>query len=383
MTSADLIAKLRAFNPDLPLERAGTIPSSWYFDPEVYEAERRTVFAGTWQLAGRVDQVSEPSSFLTTEIAGEPVLVVRDPEGVLRAFHNVCRHRAARVMNEPAGRATRLRCRYHGWTYDLAGRLRGTPEFDGVADFRKEENGLVEMPVAEWGPLAFVHPQSCPSAPTPPPPLAEFLAPLPEKTAALGLEKLRFVQRRSYDLLCNWKVFVDNYLDGGYHVNTVHPGLAGVLDYSRYRTEVAGNTSVQTSPLRAPDAEPAAASAGKVRTGDAAYYWWVFPNLMINLYQGVMDTNLVLPLGPGVCKVHFDFYFAETEGPAAERFIADSIAVAHQIQLEDKGICEEVQLGLASRSFDTGRFSVRREVAGYHFHQLLARHLRAAVNACS
>jgi choline monooxygenase len=116
---------------------------------------------------------------------------------------------------------------------------------------------------------------------------------------------------------------------------------------------------------------------GGVRKGDQAYYWWVFPNFMMNIYEGVMDTNLVLPMGPGACRVIFDFYFAANEGPEAEKFVKKSIEVGQQIQLEDIGICEEVQKGLASRSFETGRFSVRREGAGYHFHQLLARRLRS------
>jgi choline monooxygenase len=195
---------------------------------------------------------------------------------------------------------------------------------------------------------------------------------LPERAAGLGLERLRFVARREYRLACNWKVFVDNYLDGGYHVNTVHPGLAGVLDYSRYRTETAGNTSVQVSPLKP------SGPVGEVRPGDTASYWWVFPNLMLNLYEGVMDTNLVLPLGPAACRVVFDFYFARPAGTATEGWEAKSMEVAHQIQLEDVAICEDVQRGLTSRTFDTGRFSVRREAAGYHFHRLLALRLRAA-----
>src|SRR5262249_33433464 len=155
LMTAGLAAKLRQFDPDLPLERARTIPAAWYFDPEVYAAERRAVFGGTWQAAGRLDQVAGPGCYFTAGIAGEPVRVARAGAGVLRAFFNVCRPRAARVMNEPAGRATRFRCRYHGWTYDLAGRLRGTPEFDGVADFRREEQGLVEMDVDVWGPLVW------------------------------------------------------------------------------------------------------------------------------------------------------------------------------------------------------------------------------------
>jgi choline monooxygenase len=365
--SSSLTAKLRAFDPLLPLERAKTIPSAWYFDAEIYEAERKSVFGATWQVAGRLDQLLEPGSFVTTNIAGEPILVLRDGEGVLRAFHNVCRHRAAPVINEPAGKVTRLRCRYHGWTYDLTGRLRGTPEFDGVADFCREDEGLVELAVAAWGPLVWVRSRQGNSD------LPTFLEPLPQRAAALGLQNLHFVERRTYRLACNWKVFVDNYLDGGYHVNTIHPGLAGVLDYSQYRTEVFENTSVQISPLRPDSSKPSAAAT--VRTGEAAYYWWVFPNFMMNIYDGVMDTNLVLPLGPDRCEVIFDFYFDRPEAAGVSSFMAESMAVAHQIQLEDIAICEEVQKGLASRSFDTGRFSVKREAAGYHFHRLLARTL--------
>lgn len=371
--SGSLEKTLRLFDPTLPLERAHTIPSSWYTAPAVYAAECRTVFAKSWQVAGRLAQVAEPGSYLTAEIAGEPIVAVRDQEGVLRAFFNVCRHRAARVLEEPCGKATRLRCRYHGWTYDLAGRLRGTPEFEGVADFRREEQGLVGLAVDSWGPLAWVRQDDRPPRGGEPLSLAEYLAPLPERAGGLNLETLRFVERREYVVACNWKVFVDNFLDGGYHVNSVHPGLAGVLDYTHYRTEIAGHTSVQSSPLRQPDPTREDFSAATVRTGDMAYYWWVFPNFMLNIYQGTMDTNLVLPLGPDRCRVVFDFYFRPTEAPDR---IAQSIAVAHQIQLEDAGICEEVQRGLASRSYHTGRFSVRRERAGYHFHQLLARYLQ-------
>jgi choline monooxygenase len=365
----ELTEKLRMFDPNAPLEHAHTIPSSWYSDPTIYAAECRSVFSNSWQAVGRTDQVAGPGSFFTADLAGEPILVVRDEQGVLRGFFNVCRHRAARVMPLAEGRATRLRCPYHGWTYDLAGQLRGTPEFEGVADFCREDNGLVPVAVDCWGPLVWVH-----LGPSPVP-LADYLAPLPGRTAGLGIERLRVVERREYRLACNWKVYVDNFLDGGYHVNSVHPGLAGVLDYSQYRTEIAGNTAVQISPIRPPESGKAA--VGQVRTGDAAYYWWVFPNFMLNLYEGVMDTNLVLPLGPDSCRVVFDFYFAGTEGDEARRFITESIAVAEQVQREDIGICEEVQRGLGSRSFDTGRFSVRREAAGYHFHRLLARQLRA------
>jgi choline monooxygenase len=354
---------LARFDDSLPLERARTISAEWYTDEEVFTAERHGVFGDTWQVVGRLDQVSASGSFLTASVAGEPIVVVRDEGGTLRAFANVCRHRAARIVSEDCGHLTRLRCPYHGWTYDLTGRLRGTPEFDGVAEFSRDDNGLSPLTVGVWGPLVWVHLGQQPS------PLETYLSPLPERMAPLGLERLRFAERRQYELACNWKVFVDNYLDGGYHVNAVHPGLAGVLDYSEYRTEVFAQSSLQSSPMKPSDS----VDIGKVRTGDRAYYWWVFPNYMMNVYRDVMDTNLVLPLGVDRCRVIFDFYFAESMD---EKFMAESIAVGHQIQQEDVGICEDVQRGLGSRFFKTGRFSVKREAAGYHFHRLLAQQLR-------
>jgi choline monooxygenase len=357
---------LSRFDPGRPLAQARTIPAAWYHDPELYQAECERVFGDTWLAAGRADQVARPGSFFTCDVAGQPLVVVRDQEGVLRAFHNVCRHRAARVACEAEGQCSRLRCRYHGWTYDLQGRLRGTPEFDGVEEFRKEDNGLPPVHVAAWGPIVWVHLGSPDST------IEAWTSPLARRGFEAKMAPLRFVARQEYRVACNWKVYVDNYLDGGYHVNTVHPGLASVLDYSKYRSEIDGHASVQISPLEAGPADIAS-----VRKGDNAYYAWVFPNFMLNLYEGVMDTNLVLPEGPGACRVIFDFYFADAEGDAARARIEQSVAVAHQVQLEDVGICEEVQRGLASRSFDTGRFSVRREATGYHFHQLLARRLGA------
>jgi choline monooxygenase len=359
---------LSAFDPDLPLERAHTIPAAWYHDLALFALEKQAIFGDAWQPVARTETVAEPGAYAAAEVAGEPVLVVRGADGVLRGFFNVCRHRAAAIITEPCGKATRLRCRYHGWTYDLAGRLRGTPEFDGVANFDREENGLLAITVACWGPYIWAHLRQPMTA------IEDYLGPLCEPSTAARLAPLRWAARREYEVACNWKVYVDNYLDGGYHVNSVHPALAGVLDYAHYRTELHGNTSVQISPLH-PSGD---AGVDAVRSGAVACYWWVFPNFMLNLYEGVMDTHLVIPVAPDRCRVVFDFYIAEPDRPGRQQFIEESIRVAHQVQLEDMEICAQVQHGLTSRSFDTGRFSVRRESAVYHFHQLLARRLLAS-----
>ena len=186
------------------------------------------------------------------------------------------------------------------------------------------------------------------------------------------MDRLHFGARREYSLACNWKVFVDNYLDGGYHINTIHPALAGLIDYSQYRTTAHGNTCVQSGPLQT---DSNASGSEKTRTG-TAYYWWVFPNLMLNVYAETMDVNFVLPDGPDRCRVLFDFFFLQSAGPEAERWKQQSMAVADQIQAEDVSICEDVQRGLQSKAYSTGRFCVKRETGGYHFHQLLAQLLK-------
>lgn len=363
-----LAQKIAPFNPDLPLEKASTIPKLWYLDPEIYDAECRTVFRRGWHCVGRVDQLAVPGKYITAEVAGEPLVVARDKDGRLNAFSNVCRHRAARVALEPEGSASCFRCHYHGWTYSLSGKLKGAPEFSGVCDFKKQEVALPSWSVDTWGPFVFVHAPAVES----PQPLLEFLSPLPKMSEGLDLSALKFVARKEYILDCNWKLFVDNYLDGGYHVNTIHPALSGVIDYKHYRTEVFARNAVQVSPLKKGD-------LSSVRSGDCAYYWWLYPSFMLNIYQDTMDLNLVVPLGPSRCKVIFDFFFRHTEGDEARRFIDQSIAAADKIQDEDVRICEEVQRGLSSSSFDTGRFSVRREAAGYQFHRILAASLKTAV----
>lgn len=358
------------FDASLPLEKAVTIPAPWYTDPAIAERERQEVFGRTWLVAGRGDQVAEPGQYFTTEIAGEPLVILRGSDGILRGFFNVCRHRAARVALGECGTASKLRCRYHGWTYDLTGQLRGVPEFDGVADFGREDYSLVPVTVEAWGPFVFV------SLSPPALPLAAFLRPMAEELAQSGIDQLRFVARRVYDLECNWKVYCDNFLDGGYHVNTLHLSLASVLDYQQYHTELFEWCNVQRSPLKAPDPGDDVSAAG-VRTGGMAAYWWLFPNFMVNVYSGVMDSNLVLPLGPSRCRVIFDFYFpASASAAATAEFQRESIAVADRIQAEDMEICADVQRGLSSRSFYAGRYSVRREAGVYHFHRLLAAHLQ-------
>ena len=364
---ASLKRIIESYDPSVPLADASTIPSSWYLDPRVLELERRTVFSRSWQMIGRADQVSEPGRYVTCELAGEPLVVVRGGDDVLRGFFNVCRHHAAAVMTEPEGRAQNLRCPYHGWTYSLEGELKGTPDFAGVCNFERTASGLAPVETAVWEKWVFVKLDGDGVT------LEDSLGvSLIEQIGRLKLDWLHWFERRCYVLECNWKVFVDNYLDGGYHVPHLHKGLDSVLDYNSYTIENGARFCLQSSPMVADGAEP---QTGEVRKGERARYYWIYPNLMINWYQGVMDTNLVRPLAVDRTEVTFDFYFADVSEPARERNLA-SMAVGQRIQDEDVGICKSVQRGLASRAYAAGRLSVRREAGEHLFHRLLCADLK-------
>jgi len=364
---ASLTDLVDAYDPGAPLERAATIPASWYRDERIFALERRSVFARAWQVVGRAAQVSQARQFISgTTAADEPVAVVRGEDGALRGFFNVCRHHAAAVVTEPEGSAHTLRCPYHGWTYGLDGSLKGTPDFAGVCDFDRAANGLVPMPAGIWESWVF-------AAADPGLALEAFLGgDLAARIAPLQLSRLEWVERRRYVLDCNWKVFVDNYLDGGYHVPHLHKGLDSVLDYASYAIENGARFCLQSSPLVADGAET---ETGAVRAGDRAQYFWIYPNFMINCYGGAMDTNLVLPLGVDRTEVLFDFYFADVSD-ARRAHNRASIDVADRIQEEDLAICASVQRGLRSRAYTSGRLSVRREAGEHLFHRLLHADLR-------
>ena len=358
------------YNPDVPLAEALTPPSSWYVDPRIFELEQRTVFARSWQMIGRADQVREPGQYISGELAREPILVIRGNDGILHGFFNVCRHHAATVMPNAEGRTQTLRCPYHGWTYNLDGTLLVTPEFAGVRNFDRSMNGLIPVHSAQWEGLVFV--RLSPEGLS----LEDFLSEdITQQIRQLNLDKLRWMERRSYTLNCNWKVFVDNYLDGGYHVPYLHLRLSSVLDPAQYTIETGERFCLQSSPVSAEKADQQTAA---VRQGERALYYWIYPNLMINWYEGVMDTNLVCPRGVDRTEVIFDFYFADTSKTFRQRNRA-SIAVSERIQAEDVAICESVQRGLVSRAYTAGRLSVRREAGEHLFHRLLYADLKSGL----
>ena len=355
--------EIRRFDADQPLEAAWLPPSSWYNDPRFYELERDTVFRRNWLVAARADQLKHVGDYVAGMITGEPYVVVRGEGGTLGAFFNVCRHHAAQVMSG-AGCTKSLVCPYHGWTYGLDGRLLRAPELGAVRDFDRAQFGLVPMHVAEWCGLVFI------SMADSPPPLAPPLSGLAERLGDLDIGRLQFVARRTYTLACNWKVYVDNYLDGGYHVSYLHRGLAARLDLDSYRTEIFERYSIQSG-AGADGGTKESGSDFAERIGSRVFYAWLYPNLMINRYGPMMDTNWVIPRGHDRTEVIFDYYFTP-ETARDDDFVQKSLAASDVVQVEDVDICESVQRGLGSSSYDRGRYSVKREQGEFHFHRLLS-----------
>jgi choline monooxygenase len=257
-------------------------------------------------------------------------------------------------MTKPCGTAAQLTCPYHGWTYSLQGELKSAPELGAVRNFDRNSNSLLQLEVTTWESWIWVR-------------LATGATPL-EAASGAGVGGLRWFERRSYRVPCNWKVFVDNYLDGGYHVPHLHKDLNRVLDYSEYRIENGELSCLQRSPLH--NAE-----------GSALYYW-IYPNFMINRYPDAADTNLVVPIGVDETEVIFDFYFKDVSSAARENNLA-RIAASEAIQEEDVAICRSVQQGLASRAYSAGRLSAAREAGEHLFHRLLYSDLMAGASLLS
>jgi choline monooxygenase len=356
------------------IESAKTPSAEWYTQPDFLVLEKERVFMRSWQAVGRIDEVATPGQYFTGELLGEPFVVLRDESSTLHAFFNVCRHHAARVA-QGSGCVGELKCPYHGWTYSLDGRLKKATKLKGIKDFSPKENGLLPIDVRIWGSNVWInmskHVNGAPVVD-----LDNQLRALHKQISDNfgSMNKLKFVRRRTYDLKCNWKVYVENYCDGGYHVNHLHPNLGGLLDLSSYTTEVHNLFSVQyanSAKAQSDSAKMAIDTKKSDRIGNKVIYAFIFPNFMIN--SNIMDTNFVLPTGVDTCRVVFDYYFSESE-QHNQQFIGDCIAASDVVQQEDITICEDVQKGVSSLAYGktSGRYAPSIETPMYHFHSMLA-----------
>jgi choline monooxygenase len=362
-----LAALFIAADIDADIARAWSIPARFYTDPEVFRLEREKIFAQTWQVVGHVHQLVNPGDFFTTELMGEPLLLVRGPRGELKGFYNVCRHRAGPPA-EGCGSKKLFRCSYHGWTYGLDGALISAPEFEGVEDFHPEQFALKPVRVEEWFNLVLVNLD--PAAE----PLEKSLGELPRQAGRFEFAQMKLSERRTYDMKCNWKTYVDNYLEG-YHLPSVHPGLNRELDYNAYIVEPYARHVRQFSPIRGPqpgDATPRRYQ--ETREDLTTDYFWIFPNWMLNCYPDNVSLNIILPIDAERTVAIFEWYLPDKE--LRSKAAREAVEFSHQIQLEDVAICERVQKNLRSRSYERGRYSVKQERGVHAFHRMYAQEMK-------
>jgi len=319
-------------------------------------------------VKGAKKTIADPETYFTADVAGEPVLVIRDKQGALRAFSNVCRHRAGPIALG-SGCKNVMRCQYHGWTYALDGRLIGTPDVEGVEFFDRSTMGMVPLKLETWGDLIFVNFDVNAL------PLSDYLGKIPEQAKGFQFEGLQLAERRDYVIACNWKVYVDNYLEG-YHIPIAHPGLMREIDYAQYRTDTYRYYSQQFAPIRAMKKDDGEERFYAPGTGlQEALYFWVFPNLMLNIYPDNISTNVIVPLSHDKTLTIFEWFFHDVNSQKTKERIAKAVAFSDEVQQEDILLCENVQKGLRSATYDRGRYSVKRENGVHHFHMLLAEFL--------
>jgi choline monooxygenase len=351
--------------PDI--ERAATIDKRFYLEPEVYRQSLERVFARSWQWLGDLRDVADPLALsprtLLPGSLDEPLLLARDAAGALRCLSNVCTHRG-KVIVEAAGRAEPqgLRCGYHGRRFDLAGRAWFMPGFDGVPDFPCAADHLRTVPFHDWRGLGFAAVD--PAAP-PDEVFAEIDARLPWLDVARWQPDPS--RARSFEFDAHWALYVENYLEG-LHIPFLHPGLTQTLELRAYTYELGRWCNLQLARARAdePAFEP---PPGSPEHGEriAAYYWWVFPNLMLNFYPWGLSLNQVLPLGPAKTRVVFASYVAD---PALLGRGAGG--ALDPVEMEDEAAVLSVQRGIRSRFYAGGRYSPQHERGVHQFHRLLA-----------
>lgn len=317
-----------------------TAPAAWYSDPSYWPRERKGVFARTWQFATHVSDLAEPGCWRAETLAGFPILIVRGDDNILRAFHNVCRHRAGPLTNADGGRCDgALTCQYHGWRYALDGRLRNARDFGPASDFDIRDFSLFPVQVEVWRGLVFV------AIDADTPPLRTLIAPLDARLGDTDWSDMRIALRRSHDLRCNWKTYVENYLEG-YHVPAMHPGLDAEIVAAEYKVRVEGAIAIHEVPMRDPN---------PVYDG---LWAWAWPNLGFNVYARGLMIERMSPIGHDGTRLEYLYLM-----PAGEEVSAETLAMSDTVTAEDKWITERVQENLNAGVYDTGRLSPKHEGA--------------------
>jgi len=353
---------------DLDPARSYSLNKTAYTDPRWADVDRDAIFRRSWQWVCHIEKLREPGSYVVVEVAEQPVAVLRDREGVLRAFYNVCKHRAHELLSGE-GQVSRIMCPYHAWTYRLDGQLVRAPETEGLSDFSVDDVCLDAIQVEAF--CGFVYVNLDPSAT----PLAEQAGGLGDEIRqwAPDVDDLTFAHRLTYDIKSNWKNVVDNFLEC-YHCPTAHKDFCTLVDMDTYKVTTHGIYSSHMA--EAGKSANAAYSVEGATVTDHAV-WWLWPNTCLMRYpgRGNMIVMQIIPAGEGRTLETYDFFFETAEPNEGEqeaiKYIDDVL------QAEDIALVESVQRGMNTPAFTQGRIvhdaggSGKSEHAVHHFHGLV------------
>ncbi len=348
-------------NPDI--RQAHTLASDFYTDEKYFEQSKEKIFARSWQFLGAADEAKnlQPHTILEGFL-DEQVLISR-AENDLHCFSNVCTHRGS-ILIEKDCAENGIRCRYHGRRFDLRGKFLSMPEFEQTENFPGERDDLPHVPFGVWENFTF-------ASINPFAPFESFTGEMREKMDWFDFGKLKFTAAKNYSVRAHWALYCENYLEG-FHVPFVHQSLNQQIDYGSYTTELFPFSSLQTALSKSPAGESSEMEISKESSSFdeniAAFYFFVFPNLMFNFYPWGLSVNVVKPLELDLTKVSYLTFVAD-ESKSNHGAGAD----LETVELEDQAVVEAVQKGIRSRFYTTGRYSTEREQGTHHFHRLIAK----------
>lgn len=355
---------------DANIAKAKTLSTDFYTSAEMLCAAKEKIFAPSWQFAGSKELVKftgdvQPFTLLK-DYLDEPLLLTKDKDGNINCLSNVCTHRGNLVAYKPCSKATSLRCKYHGRLFELDGKFISMPEFKEVENFPCEEDNLPSLPVFSWGKFLFTALNKKEDAHI-------YFQEMMERMHWLPVDE--FVHRpdldKVFELDANWALYCENYLEG-FHIPFVHASLNAALSFTDYTTVLYPRASLQIGVSKGTedcfDLPPSSEDYG---SNIAAYYFWVYPNMMFNFYPWGLSINVVTPLGVNKTRVEFIVYMWNEE-----RYDKGAGSNLDKVEMEDEEIVESVQKGILSRFYKSGRYSVTRESGTHHFHRLIAESMK-------
>lgn len=356
------------FHIHTDITKAETLPASFYKNPKIFEALKQTVFYKSWQWIGDTNQLNERRNshplILLDGFLTEPILLTKDADKTIHCLTNVCTHRGNLVVTA-SGKTKKLVCGYHGRRFALDGSFEHMPEFKETKDFPRPCDNLHQFPIRKWGPFLFAGLN----------PSFDFelvLEDMNERVGFLPLNEFKHDKTRDKNYLVNahWALYCDNYLEG-FHIPFVHEDLDAVLDYGSYDTILYDYCNLQIGYAEGSE-EVFDLPKNHVDFGKkvAAYYYWVFPNMMFNFYPWGLSINLVQPISMNNTKVSFFSYVYDKV-----KLDKGAGSGLDKVELEDEEVVEGVQKGVQSQFYTAGRFSPTREKGVHHFHRLLAQFL--------